>query len=444
MSTYTPIASFTVGTAVSTISIGGLPQTYTDLVVVANIKGDTGSVGCNLQFNNDTSSNYSTTIIEGSGTGLVSTAGYANATSIYMTSNYTGGTNDWATLIWNIQNYSSTLINKSVLNRYARATGQVLTGPGLWRSTAAINILTFTPIANSFAVGSTFNIYGISTADIAGSPKATGGDGLITDGSYWYHTFTTSGTFTPLQALSVDYLVIGGGGGGGGAAATAAGGGAGGYRSATGQSVTAQAYTVTVGAGGAGGILSYGTNGGATSFNGMSSAGGGGGAGHSSNGQILQGSSGGSGGGSAQWNASGTQAGGVGNTPSTSPSQGNNGGTSSGAGVDRNGSGGGGAGAVGGNGSGNSGGSGGAGSNSFSTWATVTKTGVSGYYAGGGGGGGDSVSQRGGGAGGGGVGYYYDISTKNGGFATGSGGGGINQAQGGNGGGGIVIVRYAV
>jgi hypothetical protein len=38
--------------------------------------------------------------------------------------------------------------------------------------------------------------------------KATGGDSVTTDGTYWYHTFLSSGTFTPTEALTADYLSL--------------------------------------------------------------------------------------------------------------------------------------------------------------------------------------------------------------------------------------------
>jgi len=99
-------------------------------------------------------------------------------------------------------------------------------------------------------------------------PKASGGD--IT---YVYsqgklqavHTFNDTGTFTPLEAIDVEYLIIAGGGGGGGNSGVGGGGGAGGYRSSVsgensggGSSAESRAslvagtsYTITVGGGGA-------------------------------------------------------------------------------------------------------------------------------------------------------------------------------------------------
>ena len=81
------------------------------------------------------------------------------------------------------------------------------------------------------------------------SPSATGGT-ITSDSTYYYHTFTSNGTFTPSKNLTCDYIVIAGGGSGGGG--RAAGGGAGGLLPATSVSFTnAVGYTVTIGAGGA-------------------------------------------------------------------------------------------------------------------------------------------------------------------------------------------------
>jgi len=83
--------------------------------------------------------------------------------------------------------------------------------------------------------------------------KATGGT-ITSDATHWYHSFTASGTFTPLEALTIDIVVIAGGGGGG--VAAGGGGGAGGVLGFASQSVTTTGYTCTVGAGGSSGSTS--------------------------------------------------------------------------------------------------------------------------------------------------------------------------------------------
>jgi hypothetical protein len=71
----------------------------------------------------------------------------------------------------------------------------------------------------------------------AHAQSATGGTvtNYTASGTNWYaHIFTNSGTFTPSQNLTVEYLVIGGGGGGGSSVWGGGGGGAGGYRCSVG------------------------------------------------------------------------------------------------------------------------------------------------------------------------------------------------------------------
>ena len=269
---------------------------------------------------------------------------------------------------------------------------------------------------------------------------ATGGT-KTTSGSYTVHTFLTSGTFTPNGPGTVDYLVVAGGGSGG--AQNAGGGGAGGFRTATGLSVTAQAYTVTIGAGGAASTgSSVGNDGTNSTFSTITSIGGGGGGSDGS----TSGRSGGSGGGANQSGTAGAGTSGQGNA--------------GGAGGSNRGGGGGGATNVG-TASSTKGGNGGTG-----TQSSIDGTNY--YYAGGGGGatypngnggtggagggGGGTTAAGGGGSGGaggagrnaGGAGGNNDGNAGAAGANTGGGGGAGRGTSdtGGAGGSGIVIVRY--
>jgi hypothetical protein len=66
-----------------------------------------------------------------------------------------------ATVITQFQNYSNTTTNKTTLSRYNLASAEVSTAAALWRSTAAINIITVRPTGGSFQAGTTFSLYGI-------------------------------------------------------------------------------------------------------------------------------------------------------------------------------------------------------------------------------------------------------------------------------------------
>jgi len=278
---------------------------------------------------------------------------------------------------------------------------------------------------------------GAYVTSATGGDLATGGT-ITTDSGYVIHTFTSNGTFTPLAAFNVEYLVVAGGAGGG--QNFGAGGGAGGYRTngAYDHAVTAQGYSITVGAGGAGSSTepSAGTSGGNSIFDTITSAGGGGGASYGGSGVA-----GGSGGGGTIAGGAAFSAGAAGDTPDTTPDQGYAGG--SGGYVDatnRGSGGGGGAGSVGAAFATLQSGNGGSGTASSISGASVT-------YAGGGGGGGYTswTVAAGTASGGGGAGAYTDAAAGTAGTAnTGGGGGGGAGASGvgGAGGSGIVIIRY--
>jgi hypothetical protein len=430
-STYTPIYAQTLPSAVASITLSNIPRTFTDLVVV--IKGSTSSGGqsIGMYVNGDTGSNYSETSLVGDGSSALS-ARISSTTFARVVGRYHGTSASLSdTSITQIQNYSNPTTFKTAINRSNVPAG-VTSSVNLWRSTAPITSLTFFGEGPSNIItGSTITLYGIKAASAQFIPtKAAGGDIIATDGTYAYHAFLTSGTFSPAQSLSCDYLVVAGGGGGGSRGA----GGAGGYRSATAASISTP-ISVTVGGGG-----SINTNGSDSIFS-ITSTGGGKGA------TSTNAGNGGSGGGGYDDSATNYTAG-TGNTPSTSPSQGNNGGAGGGA-TRYTGGGGGGAGAVGSAGqSGDNpraGGAGGIGSNAHSSWLSVVGLEGSGYLAGGGGGGGDTGGA--GGLGGGGKGADSATNTAVAGTANTGGGGGAGRSGDGvakAGGSGLVIVRYTL
>lgn len=459
----TLITSVTVGSggaaSVTLPATGTIPATYTDLKVVISARLSRATTGGSvvISFNSDTSS-YENKFLTGDGA-TASSGGASTARFI----GYWGGSSVTASTFTNteiyIPNYASTTTYKSYSADNASennaTTAYATLVAGLWSNNSAITSINFSDNGGGDIVeGSTFYLYGIS--NVTSTTKATGGI-VSSDGTYNYHMFPYSGTFTPTQNITADYLVIAGGGAGG-KAYYGGGGGAGGLRSTVGAtggggslesalSLTANtAYTVTVGAGGAGGSQDYSTAGASGSnsvFSTITSTGGGGGGSFST---AINGTAGGSSGGGG----SGT---GVAGTRTASPVQGYNGGTASF--INNNyaaGGGGGGAGGAGANSPSEQGGAGGIGAQ-ITAFATATQTGVnSAYYAGGGGGGmGKDAGASGGtpgagGLGGGGAGSINGSAGSNAIVNTGGGGGGAGgyPQNNGAGGSGLVIIRYAI
>jgi hypothetical protein len=430
MSTYVPIATQILSTATSSINFSGIPQTYTDLVLVCSIRDTAAGTQINplMTFNGDSGSNYSWTRLHGNEGNQVVSGRATNQTTISIGETPGAGSTSgyFSPIIVTLPNYSNTSTNKNAIARFSNIGGAVQAGMlvGLYRSTSAITSILITAGAN-FASGSTFTLYGVG----AGTTRATGGEIYVSSGTA-YHVFRQSGVFTPLANISADILVVAGGGSGG--MNTGGGGGAGGLLAFSAQSLLANTdYYVTVGAGG--GALTFngspsGINGNNSQFGSLTAAiGGGGGGGNSGS---VSGGTGGSGGGAGESTNKGL--GTVG--------QGNDGGNSNDNAPNYGAGGGGGAGAVGSNGTSSAGGAGGAGVNTYSTWATATNTGISGFYGGSGGGGAGGLLVDAG------SGTLGTSGTTN----TGGGGGGAggNNNTGpvgsGAGGSGIVIVRYTL
>ena len=437
--TFKKIQTVTVGSGgAASIEFTSIPQTYTDLKIVLSARCDVafGAEEFNAQFNGTTTNLSYRRVVGVPNTGAVnsdtSNLGYVNGN--------TADANSFSNTEIYIPNYTSSN-NKSYSCDSVTETNATATRPnfaaGLWSNTAAItSVKLISSTSATMMQYSSATLYGVYN-----EVKATGG-AITADANYFYHTFTSDGTFTPLQSLNVDYLVVAGGGGGVGcnnnAGAGGPGGGAGGVRCTVGATggggtlesqlaVTATAYSITVGAGGAGssgtGTAANGTN---SIFSTITSIGGGG--------NISDvGQTGGSGGGGRVTASPGSGTSGQGFAGSAAW---NGAGYPAGAG--------GGASAVGGSTGSDTGGQGGAG-------ITTSISGSSTVY-GGGGGGGSTSSIAGyagaGGSGGGGAGGAAANGT-NGTANRGGGGGGAGrlttstQFTGGTGGSGIVIVRYA-
>ena len=441
--TYTLIEGKTLASNTANITFSSIPQTYTDLKIVVSCRTNRADVKDYIAVRpNGSTSNDSSRTLSGDGTSASS-----DTESAVIVVTTTGGTAT-ASVFGNadiyIPNYTSSNYKSISMDGVAEnnaTESRIQLSAGLWSDTAAITSITLVPfIGTLFSQYSTATLYGIGDVTASKFAKATGG--LITyDSTYVYHTFTSSGIFTPNTALTADYLVVAGGGGGGGS--QGGGGGAGGLRCTVGAtggggtlesalSLTATAYTVTVGAGGNGGT-SAGSNGSNSVFGSITSTGGGGG-GYYGSPNGFAGSSGGSGGGGGNAESGTAGAGGAGTS---------NQGYAGGAGGVRSGTyptsgGGGGAGAVG------QAGAQSADSADGGIGVATTISGLSTYYAGGGGGWISNVPYTGAGIGGtGGGGNGGNTSGATAGTAnTGGGGGGINGTTGGAGGSGIVIVRY--
>lgn len=153
--TYEKIASNTLGSNTVTVTFSSISGSYTDLVVIINGYMTSGAGYGLVRVNSDTGANYSRTFMQGNGS-TVSSSRNSNDNSTYITLYNTNS----AIAIFNFMNYSNTTTYKTILSRDGGTEGSTIATVSLWRSTSAINSISFISASN-FISGTTFTIYGI-------------------------------------------------------------------------------------------------------------------------------------------------------------------------------------------------------------------------------------------------------------------------------------------
>jgi hypothetical protein len=168
--TYTLISSNTLGSSTTTVTFSSIPQTYTDLVLVMMARGTGAGTDRDIymRFNSDSASNYSRTRLYGNGSSALSTreSSVAQITIGNMPAS-SASSSEFNTAIININDYSNTTTYKTALlreNTNGSWGGTVFAIVGLWRNTAALTSVSFTPDSGDFSSGSTFKLYGIEAA----------------------------------------------------------------------------------------------------------------------------------------------------------------------------------------------------------------------------------------------------------------------------------------
>jgi len=164
-STYTPLATQTLGSAAASVTFSSISGAYTDLVLVMNSIADSTAFHIYAQYNSDTATNYSQTILYGTGTSAASTRETSQNQARYSYGAAVRTTSPTTTII-TIFNYANTTTYKTSIARNNRASDGVDAIVGLWRKTPeAINsIKIYNSAAANFAAGSTFSLYGIQSA----------------------------------------------------------------------------------------------------------------------------------------------------------------------------------------------------------------------------------------------------------------------------------------
>jgi hypothetical protein len=165
MANMIPISTVTVGSGgAASIDFTGIPQTYTDLLLMVSTRSSTTEDSFGLQFNGDTGNNYSYRNVQGDGTNAQSFNG--TVARIYRgrqpESGYTANT--FGNSQFYIPNYAGSN-NKSVsldtVNENNATTARASLSAALWSNTSPITSIKILPDSGNFVQYSSATLYGI-------------------------------------------------------------------------------------------------------------------------------------------------------------------------------------------------------------------------------------------------------------------------------------------
>ena len=162
--TYEAIQTTTLGTSATTITFSSIPATYTDLQLVIVQVGTYQDL--QIRLNGDTSTNYSMTAVDG--TGSVAESSSQSSVAQYDCSGGTAGTSGISYPLFSTIDFFSytgstykTMLSTKSLDK--NGSGVTVRTVGLWRSTAAITSVLLM-LNNADNVGTTATLYGILAA----------------------------------------------------------------------------------------------------------------------------------------------------------------------------------------------------------------------------------------------------------------------------------------
>lgn len=167
--TYSKLATYSVGSGgTATLNFTNIPQNYTDLMLVASLRSDTGDVSSNtwLTFNGISSSSYSSRITYTSNGSTITSGEQISGTktTILFSNSSTSTSNTFGNMSIYIPNYTSSdykswSADYVTENNAAAAHLGVISG--LFSITSPITSIMLQPYATTWLQYSSIHLYGI-------------------------------------------------------------------------------------------------------------------------------------------------------------------------------------------------------------------------------------------------------------------------------------------
>jgi len=163
--TYELISTTLVGSAVSSVTFNitaAQQAAYKHLQVRLVAQTSTSSETIVMQFNSDTTTNYRSHRLVGTGS-TVNSADYGAQTKLIVCADIPTTTNAYAGAVIDILDAFSTTKNKTIrsLTGYSASGTTIFLLGGAWFSTSAISSITLPASAGNIAANSRFSLYGV-------------------------------------------------------------------------------------------------------------------------------------------------------------------------------------------------------------------------------------------------------------------------------------------
>jgi hypothetical protein len=156
--TYEPINQTTLNSNQTSVTFSSIPQTYTDLVVVAKGGSTLGYFALTAGNGSvQTSDYYFTRLI-----GLDNNTTYTDKYGPYGSWELSFGSDNYGQAVANLNNYRNTNVPRAILWSDSKDGIGICTGRNA--SSAAINIITMSVASGVIFSGTTFSLYGILAA----------------------------------------------------------------------------------------------------------------------------------------------------------------------------------------------------------------------------------------------------------------------------------------
>ena len=164
---FSQIATTTLATTTASIEFTSIPQTYTHLQIRGILRGSSASTDLNVevQFNSDTSANYSIHGLYGTGSAAVSYGDVSSSNG--RAARITGASSSasmFGVMVTDILDYANTNKYKTmrtITGHDQNGSGLVFMNSSNWRSTSAITSIKLYPATGSFVQYSSLALYGI-------------------------------------------------------------------------------------------------------------------------------------------------------------------------------------------------------------------------------------------------------------------------------------------